>query len=148
MWMGFGSTVASQAQTKDPIWNPKMNTSIENCPYAFFNSTVPEAKAKFEPFTHLELYEVSYIWYSAIAWLWCVVVGIIISAFRPADHRKIDKRLITPALPGMFGLYPRVVRNWIKRIYNEVGSDLRTNDMGFGALNKGYRVDDMKEQKF
>merc|ERR1712241_748840 len=43
MWMGFGSTVASQAQTKNPAWNPKMDTSIENCPKAFFNSTVPEA---------------------------------------------------------------------------------------------------------
>merc|ERR1719347_2166181 len=107
MWMGFGSTVASQAGTHNPDWNPKMNTSIEGCPKAFFNTTVPVAKEKFEPFTHLELYEVSYIWYSAIAWLWCVVVGIIISAFRPQDHRKIDKRLITPALPKMFGIYPR-----------------------------------------
>ena len=61
--MGFGSTVASQAQTKDPIWNPKMDTSVENCPYAFFNSTVPEAKPKFEPFLHLELYEVSYMFF-------------------------------------------------------------------------------------
>ena len=142
--MGFGSTVASQAQTKDPMWSPKMNTSIENCPLAFFNSTVPEAKEKFEPFYHLELYEVSYIWYSAIAWLWCVVVGIIISAFRPQDHRKIDKRLITPALTGMFGIYPRFVRNWIKRIYDEVGSDLRDNDMRFAALNKGYSEDRVK----
>jgi len=150
MWMGFGSTVASQAGTHNKIWNPKMSTSIENCPLKFFNSTVPAAKEKFEPFTHLELYEVSYIWYSAIAWLWCLVVGIIISAFRPSDHRRIDRRLITPALPNMFGIYPRVVRDWIKRVYDEIGSDLRENEMGFGpvgSLNKGYNAD-MKEQKF
>ena len=150
MWMGFGSTVASQAGTHNKIWNPKMSTSIENCPLKFFNSTVPAAKEKFEPFTHLELYEVSYIWYSAIAWLWCLVVGIIISAFRPSDHRRIDRRLITPALPNMFGIYPRVVRDWIKRVYDEIGSDLRENQMGFGpvgSLNKGYNAD-MKEQKF
>ena len=150
MWMGFGSTVASQAGTHNPDWNPKMNTSIEGCPKAFFNTTVPVAKEKFEPFTHLELYEVSYIWYSAIAWLWCVVVGIIISAFKPQDHRKLDKRLISPALTGMFGMWPRVVRDWIKGVYEEIGSDLVDKEMGLsygGSTNRGYNAD-MKEEKF
>ena len=80
MWMGFGQTVANKAGTYEAtIWNPKMPLTTENCPLEFFNTTVKTKDPPFEPFTHLELYEISYIWFSAIAWLWCIVVGIIVS---------------------------------------------------------------------
>ena len=34
----------------------------------------------------------------------------------------IIQRLISPALPHMFALWPRCTKRWIDRIYREVGS--------------------------
>merc|ERR1719300_1313095 len=139
MWMGFGQTVAKAAKTYHAdTWSPKMPTSTENCPLAWFNYTVPAAKEPFEPFTHLELYEVSYIWYSAVAWLWCVVVGLLISLIKPVNHRRLDKRLITPALPVLFAIWPRSVRDWIQNVYDDIGADLETGRKSKGAVNMGF----------
>jgi len=139
MWMGFGQTVAKAAKTYHAdTWSPKMPTSTENCPLAWFNYTVPAAKEPFEPFTHLELYEVSYIWYSAVAWLWCVVVGLLISLIKPVNHRRLDKRLITPALPVLFAIWPRTVRDWIQNVYDDIGADLETGRKSKGAVNMGF----------
>merc|ERR1712059_189368 len=89
MWMGFGQTASKQAQTYNTaLWQQKFPTSISNCPDNWLNYTVPDAKPKLENFTHLELYEVSYMWFSAVACLWCVIVGAIISLIRPADHKQ------------------------------------------------------------
>jgi len=148
MWMGFGSTVAKKAGTYDSsLWNPSMNRTTIHCPLHFFNTTVPEPSTPFEPFTHLELYEVSYIWYSAIAWLWCVVVGVIVSAFKPTNHKKVDKRLITPAFMSMFGFYPKFIRTKIRDYYDEIGTDFaeeiskhRHVEDGNSNINKGFQM--------
>ena len=150
MWMGFGQTVAKQAQTYDgELFSPSMPRSTEHCPLKFFNTTQPGVKERFEPFTHLHLYEVSYIWYSAIAWLWCVLIGLIISAFRPQDHKKVDRRLITPAFLGFFTFYPRRVRVWIRNYYDEIGSSLESwqdNEKQAGAVsNRGFQADNKME---
>ena len=161
MWMGFGQTVANKAGTIDhSIWNPKMNVTTENCPLEFFNTTVKMKDPPFEPFTHLELYEVSYIWFSAVAWLWCVVVGLIVSlpAFfnDPDVHKKVDKKLITPAFTGMFGMCPKFIKRRIHRYYDEIGTELeitpvgnyRVNSGAPPAYNKGFVPDKMREDRF
>jgi len=144
-WMGFGQTVARQAQTYDGSrWGRKFPTSIENCPASWLNYTLPEPKEPFAPFLHLELYEVSYMYFSAVACLWCVVVGAIISLIRPVDHKTLDPRLISPALPHMFALWPRCTKRWIDRIYREVGSARRRdkdNNHGQAASNYGMTMD-------
>lgn len=139
MWMGFGQTVAKQAGTYDSSrWARKFPTSMDNCPDSWLNGTEPLAKEPFAPFTHLELYEVSYMWFSAVACLWCVVVGSLVSLVRPQDHRELDPRLISPALPSLFRVWPRPVREWVARIYREVGQDRETRQ---AAVNKGLEMD-------
>jgi hypothetical protein len=60
MWMGFGQTVARKAETYDNSrWSRKYPTSIENCPASWLNYTSKPDTEPFEPFTHLELYEVA-----------------------------------------------------------------------------------------
>jgi len=146
-WMGFGQTVATKAKTYDgSLWNPKMPVTTANCTLNFFNTTVPEPTVAFEPFQHLELYEVSYIWFSAVAWAWCMVVGLLCSAIRPTDHRKLDKRLISPGLPKLFAMWPQPVKDWINRIYDEVGADLDSDAARPGTINLGF-VGERKKEK-
>ena len=80
MWMGFGQTVSQLTKHYDgATWSPKKPVSIEGCPESWLNYTTPAAVGPSESFTHLPLYEVSYMWFSAIACIWCIVVGIIVS---------------------------------------------------------------------
>jgi len=138
MWMGFGQTVAKQAGAyQGKLWGRKWPTSIDNCPESWLDFEPKNKTEPWENFTHLELYEVSYMWFSCIACLWAVVVGALISLIRPVDHRKLDPRLISPALPSMLGIWPRPVRRWIQRIYREVGEDRPSpgKEHRIGAVN-------------
>ena len=153
MWMGFGQTVSTKAGTYNAtIWNPKMDLTTVNCPLEFFNTTIKEPPTKFEPFTHLELYDVSYIWFSAIAWAWAVVVGVLFSACKPNNHRRVDKRLITPAFVGMFGMYPKFIKKRIQNYYDEIGSEYEnspaTYNAGIPSYNNAYMPDKIREDKF
>ena len=125
-----------------------MPVSTENCPLAWFNYTEVAKKEPLVPFTHLELYEVSYMWFSAVAWTWCVAVGIIISLIKPVNHRRLDKRLISPALPHLFFFWPKRVRSWINNIYDDIGADLEdvVKSQGPGAVNMGFVGEKRKEK--
>jgi len=124
MWMGFGQTASQLAGTYDgETWSPKMPTSIEGCPESWLNYTMKDPKVPSESFQHLPLYEVSYMWFSAIACMWCVVVGIVVSLIKPEDHRRVDRRLISPALTSLFFFWPKAVRDRLKAYTDEIGED-------------------------
>ena len=157
MWIGAGQTMAYKAGAIDySLWNPKMPLTTDNCPLEFFNTTVKVKGPPLEPFTHLELYEISYIWFSAIAWLWCIVVGLLVSLptfiKNPDVHKKIDKKLITPAFIGMFWMCPKFIKRKIQSYYDEIGTECKINpvdkDPGSPSNNKGFVPEEMKEDKF
>ena len=74
----------------------------------------------------LELYHVSYSWYTGLACLVCVAVGAVVSLVRPADHRAMDRRLVSPAVPALFSCrwWPRVVREGVGRAWREIGAEV------------------------
>jgi len=140
MWMGFGQTVAKQAKSYDSaIWSPAMPTSTEHCPQSWLNYTVPPEKEPFAPFTHLQLYEVSYMWFSAVACVWCVVVGLVISLFKPTDIKLLDPKLITPALPAFVSFWPSPLKRWALDKIDSIGSDLVKEEEKIpGKINLAY----------
>jgi len=125
MWMGFGQTASALTKTyNSTIWSPKMPTEISGCPAKWldYNETIPVPPS--DTFNKLALYEVSYMWFSAIACLWCVVVGILVSlAYKPVNHRRLDKRLISPGLRMIFSFWPNVVRKHIYQYLDQIGSE-------------------------
>jgi len=162
MWMGFGSTVANNFKCKDSSWSQKFPTSTEFCPISWINTTrnggLPEDYVEItnittsattacedSGFPMLQLYQVSYMWYSAIACIWCIVVGSLISLYKPTDHKKLDKRFISPALPQLFSFWPAPVKNWMQNFYDEIGSE-REDRIGKGSHNLGY-ITDSKDLK-
>merc|ERR1711915_671045 len=127
MWMGFGQTASQLTKHYNGArWSPKMPTSIEHCPASWlthYNDTTATASvAPSESFQHLALYEVSYIWFSAIACVWCLVVGCAVSL---STQPQIDRRLISPALPRLFAWWPERVFRWIDQYYKNIGKDFK-----------------------
>ena len=78
MWIGFGSTVAANFGCPTAQATPKF-TTIDGCPQEWvdaINSTQTEKNC--EEFNYVPIYAVSYMWYSAIACMICITVGIIV----------------------------------------------------------------------
>jgi len=149
MWMGFGQTVSQLTHHYDGSrWSPKFPTSIEHCPASWLNYNATTPATPSESFNHLPLYEVSYMWFSAVACMWCLVVGVLVSLIRPQDHKKVDKRLISSSLPLFFWFCPRVVRDWVDNYCREIGIDFDESKSAHyrndyekeenGAINMGY----------
>ena len=77
MWIGFGQTVAKNFDAYVAAV-PKY-TTIEGCPPEWIEAIPPPAnETSHDGFNHLPIYEVSYMWFSAIACMICVTVGIIV----------------------------------------------------------------------
>ena len=129
MWIGFGQTVSKQYGAYDQaLFSPIQPLSTASCPAAWLNYTAPQQSVEQE-FPHLAIYDISYIWFSALACMMTLLVGATISLARPKDHRALDKRLISPALPGMFWWAPKSWRHKIRQYYQDIGSQHKHKDL-------------------
>ncbi|ODN03398.1 Sodium-coupled monocarboxylate transporter 2 [Orchesella cincta] len=95
LWIGIGANVAI---TSKQIIVPKLNVSVDGCGWG--NFTVPPLPVEPEHDSGLiEMYRISYIWYSAIGCCVTVFIGLILSFLTgPQDPRKLDPKLISPAV--------------------------------------------------
>lgn len=126
MWIGFGQTAAKNYGTYSVAGK---ETTIDGCPAAWFNVTesstetptdAPETESN--GFTHLIVYEISYMWFSAIACMFCIVVGIIVSFLsKPQDPRYLNPNLISPWFKKIFGFWPSFITDRINAI--DIGSE-------------------------
>ena len=72
-------------------------------------------------FPHVEIYNVSYMWFSAIPCMWCVVVGLLFSLYKPQDPKTLNPELISPGLKSLFKWWPRRVTQFIDDL--QIGSE-------------------------
>ena len=73
-------------------------------------------------FTHLALYDVSYLWYGPISFTICMILGIMISLAKPQDPKQLDSRLISPNTPSFLFWLPKKCKTQIKKYFAQVGS--------------------------
>jgi hypothetical protein len=130
MWIGFGQTVAKQYGAYDrSIYGPIQPLSTDRCPPSWLNYTQTQPTAE-QDFPHLPIYDISYIWFSAIACMWTFLVGAVLSLINPTDHRSLDKRFISPAFTSLFCCAPKSLRKMIEKYYAEIGSEHKPKDIG------------------
>ena len=85
-------------------------------------------------FHHLELYNVSYMWYAAIPCMVTITLGTIISfLYKPQDPKKLKPDLISPALPKLFSIWPKFtgVHQFFKGL--QIGTEYKIDE-------KYYRI--------
>jgi Na+/proline symporter len=183
MWFGFGQSYAVNCHTYKVVSLP---TDVSGCPAEWFNFTTTtstttttmapdEDPNTCEGFTHLKIYEISYLWNAAISTMFTFVVGAAVSMFtKPQNPRTLNPDLISPALPGLFCWWPKQVREYIDSL--QIGSDYvqtkrhmtlkmsqimgtspsqmlgldpgMTEDMdnGYSQTNLAFRMDDSSEK--
>ena len=60
--------------------------------------------------THLGLYDLSYLWFSAASFCLTFLVGLAISlAFRRQDPKRLNPDLISPAFKDFISRWPKLV---------------------------------------
>ena len=142
-----------------------MPSTTDNCPSAWLplttNNTITAA-ALTNPkssFNHLDLYDVSYMWFSPVSCLFCIVVGCLVSLYKPRNHKTLNPMLISSNATKLYKfLIPSVVHrlteNKIKNYLDEIGSE--NTDVGGsgkdngmngnynGAINGAFEAPDLK----
>ena len=121
MWFGFGQTFAKNYGTYESGVSAKP-TSVASCPAHIYNATsfapiqfdtttlAPDFNTTMAPdeyvFPHVDIYNVSYMWFSAIPTIWCLVVGSLVSLYKPQCPKKLNPELISPAFRKLFAFWP------------------------------------------
>ena len=79
----------------------------------------------------------------------------LVCMFRPRDHRRLDKSLVSPASVSMFCWLPSSLRSRVKKYYQEIGSlHSESEDRGQtgdvfgknGAINSAYMTSVPEEE--
>lgn len=104
-WIGIGATVYPPDTYKPPL-------SIAECEGYNFTSAAPPLSTLFpttpEPLAGVtNLYTVSYIYYPAIGWATCIIVGLIVSFL--TGHNKaedLDPKLFISVADAMYCCFP------------------------------------------
>ena len=123
MWIGFGQTVSKQHGAYDrATYSPIQSLSTASCPEPWMNFTQPEPTVE-RSFPHLPVYDISYMWFSAIACILTFLIGAIFSLAKPMNHRSLNKDLISPAFPQMFFWAPKKLRKKIYEYFSEIGKE-------------------------
>jgi len=116
MWFGFGQTFAKNYGTYESGVAVKP-TSVASCPAHIYNATsfapiqfdtttlAPDTTDEYV-FPHVDIYNVSYMWFSAIPTMWCLVVGSLVSLYKPQCPKKLNPELISPAFRKLFAFWP------------------------------------------
>ena len=113
MWFGFGQTFARNYGTYESGVPPK-STTIEGCPANIYNisaitttTVAPITEDSYE-FPHVDIYNVSYMWFSAIPCMMTIVLGTVISLLhKPQNPKTLNPKLVSPVLLDLFKWWPK-----------------------------------------
>ena len=124
-WIGIGAAIVKPPHTKALMSYTNCNlTAFDNATVAaiFDNSTTPAPEQTWD----YPLYTLSYFWYSAVAVLVVLVVGMVVSLLSgPTDPRDLDPRCICPLVDHVmpFCLLPESVRKPFRFGIDHVGKN-------------------------
>jgi len=117
-WVAAGGTIYKRYQPYASITSPPFPNSTSGCPSNWADEMEPEI-AKNEASQplpgHLDLYDISYVWYSCIGSSLVVIVALLSSCIISSqDLSRLDGGLLAPFVPKMLSRLPQKLRQgWI-----------------------------------
>ncbi|XP_062591301.1 sodium-coupled monocarboxylate transporter 1-like [Saccostrea cucullata] len=155
-WIGVGAQIYKPYNPKAPTgisgcnWNltttlspatvSLLNKTLSNAATttsSYFNTTELISPVEEEENIFAPLYALSYLWYSATAVLFVVVVGLLVSLVTgPEDPKKLDPKLICPLFDILFPYLPEKIRKPMRFGVRFDELDKESKEGGvFGDLN-------------
>ena len=108
-WVAGGAQVYRSQLSHTSISSPPFPNSTALCPanWSIVTNTTSDPGTVMEPGGdtqlpgYLPIYELSYIWYSALGFWLTVLCALLVSLVRGQDSADTDKRLLSPALESI-----------------------------------------------
>ncbi|CAF1339313.1 unnamed protein product [Rotaria sordida] len=123
LWIFVGSQV-----TKNQRKSERLPLFTTNCALSINETRTFPTSPRTDPL--LDLYSVSYMWYSPIAVSTVLIVGLIVSYLtRPLKPHEVDPKLIIPIDDVCCCCLPNSVRHWLH-------CDIKENKMDYNTLLK------------
>ena len=116
-WVAGGAQLYRGQLRHVSVSSPPQPSSTQLCPASWnvtaaSEDTAADSAAAPAP-GYLGLYEVSYVWYSAIGVWLTVLTALLASLVWPEDVTRLDKRLLSPALEAAIEV-TAVQRAWLR----------------------------------
>ena len=114
LWVSIGGNFSRlSGQT---VYETKITTT-DGCPQAWnVTGTVPTATGSsgLDWWYHLNIYDLSYMWYSGVACMIVMLLGILVSLCTyKKDSPPVDPDLLASGLEKLFCCWPRKMKQWV-----------------------------------
>jgi len=114
-WVAAGGTIYKRYQPYVSVTSPMLPNSTSGCPADWLESLEPDISASPQPTQslpgHLDLYDISYVWYSCIGSSLVVIVALLSSCIISSqDLSQLDEGLLAPVVPHILSRLPLKLR--------------------------------------
>jgi len=116
-WVATGGTIYKRYQPYVSITSPHLPNSTSGCPADWLEGleseiVAPSPTQPTQPLAgHLDLYDISYVWYSCIGSSLVVIVALLSACFVSSqDLSQLDKGLLAPVVPHIIYRLPLKMR--------------------------------------
>jgi len=116
-WVATGGTIYKRYQPYVSITSPHLPNSTSGCPADWLEGleseiVAPSPTQPTQPLAgHLDLYDISYVWYSCIGSSLVVIVALLSACFVSSqDLSQLDKGLLAPVVPHIIYWLPLKMR--------------------------------------
>ena len=124
VWIATGGSIYKHFNPYISRTSPAFPSNISDCPAEWLSDYKPTISAEPTPLAgHLDIYDISYVWYTTIGLSVNVIVSLIMSLFTSQDLRLLDKNLLAPSLPKLWSWLPTVFSSQINQWWFYVGID-------------------------
>ena len=118
-WIAGGAQVYRPQLSYTSVTSPSVPNSTDNCPDDWLiqnmTSSSIASSSSSEPLPgYLPLYELSYVWFSALGFWLTVVSALLLSIIWRQDVSRLDRRLLSPILDTVI----QVGRYSFRLVYN------------------------------
>ena len=117
LWVSIGGNFSRlSGQT---VYETKI-VSIDGCPGTWNVTNTASNMEGLDWWYHLSIYDLSYMWYSGVACMIVLLVGIFVSVFYNENVQPVDPDLLTSGVETLFCCWPKSVKKWIsaKRLFS------------------------------
>ena len=117
LWVSIGGNFSRlSGQT---VYETKI-VSIDGCPGTWNVTNTSSNMEGLDWWYHLSIYDLSYMWYSGVACMIVLLVGIFVSVFYNKNVQPVDPDLLASGVETLFCCWPKSVKKWIsaKRLFS------------------------------
>ena len=130
VWVATGGSVYKHYNPYTSRTSPPYPGNITGCPPSWVEYYEPASPTDTSTLpSHLPIYDISYIWYTTLGTSLVIILALFTSIFTSTDLRMLDKKLLSPALPGLWSWVPQSFRIYIDEWWYYVGIDLPKDNM-------------------